>query len=118
MDGIAFILNSCSLDEVEELAFDSLDWFWLYCVSSLLSRSLISHANIAGFSCLSRSIRLTILGVVTCLGFEPPIDPNIEYTIIHLMKNIFSSNYQKQLYFIKDNLQISDFSLKFLVLKI
>ena len=49
---------------------DVLDWN-----NSRRSKSRISQAKSAGFSCFSRKIRCTICGVVTCLGFDPPIDP-------------------------------------------
>ena len=40
------------------------------------SRSLISHANMVGFSCLYFMIASTTNGVAT-LGLEPPITPGL-----------------------------------------
>ena len=56
-----------------ELTLGTFSWEQVPSASSL---SLISHANIVGFSCLKLHIWSTTLGVAT-LGFEPPITPGL-----------------------------------------
>ena len=63
-------MEGMELQESEQEEPEERDW-----KSSRRSRSRISHANSAGFSCFRRRIFWTICGVVTCLGLEPPMEP-------------------------------------------